>query len=388
MSRISQAHSVEDLRRRARIRLPRGVFDFFDGGAEDENTLAANRRAFENVRLLPHVLRNVADPDLSAQIIGMRAAAPFVVAPMGAAGIGWPGADVAIARAASRLGVPYVLSTAATASIERIASEAGGRLWFQLYVLRDLAFTEALMARAAAAGYEALVVTLDMAVGGKRERDIRNGFTVPLAPRWRIAADFMTHPMWCLRMLRHGQPSFENLQGFAGSSHAGTSIAARAAQNLDPSFDWGGLQRIRDKWPGRLLVKGVCRADDADRLATLGLDGLWVSNHGGRQLDGSVASAEALPDVVHAVRDRMPVLIDSGIRRGVDVVKALALGAQAVGIGRAALYGVAAAGQAGAERALMILSEELRRAMQLCGTPTIGDIDAQLLQVQPARQRS
>lgn len=388
MNLISGAHSIEELRSLARIRLPRGVFDFFDGGAEDESTLLANRQAFESVRLRPHVLRNVQQPDLSAPIFGVQAAAPMVIAPTGATGIGWPHADIAIARAAARLGIPYTLSTAATASIERVANQAGGRLWFQLYILRDLAFTLALMGRAEAAGYEALVVTLDMATGGKRERDIRNGFMVPLVPHWRTAVDFIAHPRWCWQMVRHGQPSFENLRGFGGGSHGGMSIAARAAQNLDASFDWDALQSIRDRWRGKLLVKGVTRAEDANRLVAMGLDGIWVSNHGGRQLDGCVASAEVLPEVVEAVRGRVPVLVDSGIRRGVDVVKAIALGAQVAAIGRATLYGVAAAGEAGAERALEILTDELRRAMQLCGTPTISDIDGRLLQLKPVHRQS
>jgi (S)-mandelate dehydrogenase len=388
MSPIDQAHSIEELRRRARRRLPRGVFDFFDGGADDETTLLANRQAFDSIRLRPHVLRNVQQPDLSTQILGLPAAAPIVIAPTGATGIGWPDADIAIARAAARLGIPYALSTAATASIENVATLAGGRLWFQLYILRDFAFTLGLLERAASADYEALVVTLDMATGGKRERDIRNGFTVPLVPRLRTALDFAAHPAWCLQMLRHGQPSFENLRGFGGASHGGMSIAARAGQNLDASFDWDALQRIRDKWPRKLLVKGVSRAEDAVRLAAMGLDGIWVSNHGGRQLDGSIASADALPEVVGAVSGRIPVLVDSGVRRGADIVKAIALGAQAVAIGRATLYGVAAAGEAGAQRAVTILTDELRRAMQLCGTPTIPEINSGLLQLKPAYRPS
>lgn len=380
MSGLQDAHSIEDLRQLARRRLPRGVFDFFDGGAEDETTLRANREGFERIRLRPHLLVNVQAPDLSTSIVGGLAAAPIVIAPTGAIGAGWPQSDLAIARVAARLGIPYTLSTTATSSIEDIARHAGGRLWFQLYVLRDRPFCEALMQRAAAAGFEALVVTLDLATGGKRERDLRNGFTIPLRPTWRTLRDFATHPGWCWQMLRHGQPRFENLAGFHGSADPRASIAAKVGQELDASFDWDDLQRLREQWRGKLLVKGVARGDDAGRLAGMGVDGIWISNHGGRQLDGAIATADALPAVVQAVRGRVPVLIDSGVRRGVDVVKALAMGAQAVAVGRATLYGAAAGGEAGAERALTILTDELRRAMQLCGTPRVGDIDAGLLQ--------
>jgi len=383
---LQHAHSIEDLRLMARRRLPRGVFDFFDGGAEDETTLRANREGFERIRLRPHLLVDVQTPDLSTTIIGRPASAPIVIAPTGAIGAGWPQADLAIARAAARLGIPYTLSTTATSSIEDIAKHAGGRLWFQLYVLRDKTFTAALVQRAAAADYEALVVTLDLATGGKRERDLRNGFTVPLRPSWRTAHDFATHPAWCWQMLWHGQPRFANLLGFDGSADPRASIAAKVGQSLDASFDWEALQRLRDAWPRKLLVKGVAREKDAERLAALGVDGIWVSNHGGRQLDGAIASADALPDVVQAVRARVPVLIDSGVRRGVDIVKALAMGAQAVAIGRATLYGAVAAGEAGAERALAILTDELRRAMQLCGTPRVRDIDAGLMQAKGQTQ--
>ncbi|WP_257624899.1 alpha-hydroxy acid oxidase [Variovorax boronicumulans] len=382
---LRDAHSIEDLRAMARRRLPRGVFDFFDGGADDELTLRANRAGFEHIRLRPRVLVDVHAPDLNTRIVGADAAAPIVIAPTGAIGAGWPQADVAIARVAARLGLPYTLSTTATSSIEEVATRAGGRLWFQLYVLRDRTFCDTLMQRAAAAGYEGLVVTLDLATGGKRERDLRNGFTVPLRPHWRTLCDFASHPGWCWQMLRHGPPRFENLVGFEGSADPRASVAAKVGQALDAAFDWADLQRLRERWRRKLIVKGVTRCEDADRLAGLGVDGIWVSNHGGRQLDGAIATADALPDVVRAVRGRVPVLIDSGVRRGVDVVRALALGAQAVAVGRATLYGAAAAGEAGAERALQILFDELKRAMQLCGTPSVRDIDDGLLQADRGR---
>jgi isopentenyl diphosphate isomerase/L-lactate dehydrogenase-like FMN-dependent dehydrogenase len=380
MSRLAQVHSIEDLRQLARRRLPRGVFDFFDGGAEDEVTLRANRSGFERLRLRPRTLMDVQQPDPSTSILGAPATMPLVIAPTGAIGAGWPQADLAIARVAARIGIPYTLSTTATSSIEDIAREAGGRLWFQLYVLRDKEFTRGLIHRAETAGYEGLVVTLDLATGGKRERDLRNRFTVPLRASWQTLTDFASRPGWCWQMMRHGQPVFANLAGFGGAMDPRASIAAKVGQSLDASFSWEDLQALRDTWRGKLLVKGVVRGDDADRLATMGVDAIWVSNHGGRQLDGGISSIAALPEVVSAVRGRVPVLLDSGVRRGVDFVKALALGAQAVAIGRATLYGAAASGEPGAERAVQILSDELRRAMQLCGTPRIHDIDGRLLQ--------
>jgi L-lactate dehydrogenase (cytochrome)/(S)-mandelate dehydrogenase len=377
---LQHAHSIEDLRRLARRRLPRGVFDFFDGGAEDETTLRANREGFERIRLRPRLLVDVQQPDLSTTILGARAAAPIVIAPTGAIGAGWPNADVAIAKVAARLGIPYTLSTAATNTIEEIAQQAGGRLWFQLYVIRDAVFRDKLVQRAAAAGYEALVVTVDLPTAGKRERDLRNRFTVPLRANWTTVRDFASHPAWCWQMLRHGQPRFENLRDYEGASDTGAAIAAKVAHSLDASFDWAALQRLRDAWAGKLLVKGVARGEDAARLAGLGVDAVWVSNHGGRQLDGAMATADALPEIAQALGGRVPIVIDSGVRRGVDIVKAVALGAQAVAIGRATLYGAAAGGEPGAERALAILTEELRRAMQLCGTPCVADIGPELLQ--------
>ena len=383
MTTVNDAHAIEDLRRLARRRLPRGVFDFFDGGADDEHTLRGNVEAFARRRLLPRVLVDVSQVDLSTTIVGAPAAAPLVIAPTGAIGAGWPQADLLIARAAAALGIPYTLSTTATSSIEDIARGAGGRLWFQLYVLRDRAFTDSLVQRAAAAGFEGLVVTLDLVTGGKRERDLRNRFTVPLRVNRRTLWDFASHPGWCLQMARHGPPSFENLRGFGGSADPGLSIAAKVGASLNAAFDADGLARLRDAWRGRLIVKGVLRADDARRLAALGVDALWLSNHGGRQLDGCIASADALPAVAEALGGRLPLIIDSGVRRGSDIAKAVAMGAQAAAIGRATLYGVVAAGEPGARRALAILTDELRRTMMLCGSPRVADLTPDLMVPDP-----
>lgn len=378
-SNAAQAYSIDDLRRLARRRLPRAVFDFFDGGAEDESTLRANRAAFERRRLLPRVLNDVAAVDTSTELLGRRSPLPIAIAPTGAVGFGWPGGDVAIARAAAELGLPYVLSTTATASIERIAREAPGRHWFQAYVLRDAAFFERLVQRALDADYEALMITVDLPVGGKRERDFRNGFSIPFRFTPRNVWDFACHPGWVARIARHGMPALENLAGMAAANRSASAIASSVGRNYDPSFDWERLQRLRDRWPRKLIVKGLSHAQDAERLVALGCDAISVSNHGGRQLDGAIASLDALPAVVAAVAGRIPVFVDGGVRRGGDIVKARALGAQAVLVGRATLYGVCAAGLPGARRALAILQDELARSLQLCGTPRFDDVAAGLL---------
>jgi (S)-mandelate dehydrogenase len=380
---MARARSIEDLRRLARRRLPRAVFEFFDGGAEDEITLRENRAAFERVRLLPKVLVNVAKVDPSTTILGAGAGLPIAIAPTGAAGFGGHGTDVAIARAAKDAGIPYALSTTATASIERIAQAAPGRLWFQAYILKQRDFTLGLVARAREAGYEALVLTVDLPVGGKRERDFRNDFGIPFSFTRKNVVDFASRPLWALSMLRHGMPVMENLVGFTPEATSTAAVASSVGRNYDPSFDWDGLKAMRDAWPRKLIVKGVVRPDDAARAVASGCDAIVVSNHGGRQLDGGIATLDALPGVAAAVGGRVPVLVDGGVRRGVDVVKALALGAEAVLIGRATLFGACAGGEAGAARAIAILREEFMRAMQLCGARTVSDIGPDLLP--PAR---
>jgi isopentenyl diphosphate isomerase/L-lactate dehydrogenase-like FMN-dependent dehydrogenase len=376
----ARAYAIEDLRRMARARLPRAIFDFIDGGAEDELTLRDNRAAYERRRLAPRVLEDVSAPDPSCTILGGPSQQPFVSAPTGAIGIAWPGADVAVARVAAAAGIPFTLSTNATASIEEIARASSGRLWFQLYVLRDRAFVEKLVARAEAAGYEALVPTVDLAVGGKRERDFRNGFSVPPRLTARQVLAGALRPAWAWRIARNGGlPDFVNVRGYGGSSARGLALASSVGRDIDAAFCWDDLARLRDRWKGKLVVKGVSRADDAERMARMGVDGIWVSNHGGRQLDGAVASLDAVVPIVRAVGGRAAVIVDGGVRRGSDAVKALALGAQAVAVGRAMLYGVVAGGEPGARQALAILTTELARTMQLCGARSVAAITPDLL---------
>lgn len=376
---VSKAYSIEDLRRMAKKRLPRAVFDFFDGGAEDEITLRDNEAAYKRTRLVPRVLTDVSVIDSSALLLGQRAALPLAISPTGAVGFGWRGGDIAIARAAVAAGIPYSLSSTATASIEQIADQAPGRLWFQAYILRNKPFLTGLIERARVAEYEALVITVDLPVGGKRERDFRNDFSVPFRFTPRNIVDFARHPVWLASIIRYGMPVMENLVGLDAQATSSTAIASSVGRNYDPAFNWEGLQKIRDNWPRKLIVKGILGPQDAVRVADLGCDAVVVSNHGGRQLDGAVATFDALPAVVQAVNGRIPVLLDGGVRRGSDIFKALAMGADGVMIGRATLYGVAAAGEAGASRAIAILKDELIRTMQLCGARSTKEAEAAAL---------
>jgi len=378
-ARVLRAWNIEDLRRIAKKRLPRAIFDFFDGAAEDETTLADNRAAFERVRIAPKMLAGVEKIDTSAAILGAHSRLPIAVGPTGGIGFGWPFADVGVARAAAAAGIPYTLSTMATSSIERVAREAGGRLWFQAYVFKKREITLQLIERARQLGYDALMVTVDVPVGGKRERDFRNDYTIPFRFSRKNVLDFASRPGWWLAALRYGMPVLENVASFAPEATNAAEIASSVGRFWDPGFNWDGLKEIRDRWPRKMLVKGILRADDAGRLAAMGVDAVVVSNHGGRQLDGAVAALDALPPIVRAAKGRISVLVDGGVRRGVDVVKALALGAEGVMLGRATLYGACAAGEAGAARSLEILRDELVRAMQLSGVRSVGEIGADLI---------
>jgi (S)-mandelate dehydrogenase len=380
---LTAAHSIEDLRLAAQRRLPRALYDFFDGGAEDEVTLRANRQAFQDLRFRPQVLRNVSVIDTQREVFGRSIAMPMATAPTGALGYGYPGADVAIAKAAVAAGIPYILSSTATASMERIAKAVQGRLWFQPYTLKDKDFFFGLIRRALAADYEALVITVDLPVGGNRERDRRNHFSVPFKFTGHNLWDFASKPAWWSRIARHGMPVMENLLGLAAHQTSASALASSVGRNHDTGFDWAALQQVRDLWPRPLVLKGILHPADAERACAMGCDALVVSNHGGRQLDGAVASLHALPDVLRAVRGRIPVWVDGGVRRGQDVVKALALGAHGVLIGRAMVYGATATGEAGAQRALAILKDELIRTMSLCGTSSLSDIRAELLMPLP-----
>ena len=376
---LADAVNIEDLRLMAKRRVPRAIFDFFDGGAEDETTLRGNRAAFERVRLLPKVLVDVSKIDTAVSLFGSEAKMPLAIAPTGGISAGRAGAELILARAAKAWGVPFTMATPSAFSIERVAQEVGGRLWFQLYAVRDLAFRKKLVERAKNSGYEAILVTVDLPVSGKRERDPRNGFHTPFKANWRNSRDVMFKLGWLLEYLSHGRPGMANLEGYPFSAQSGVDIVTAVGREMDAGLDWEYIKRLRSQWPGKLLLKGVERPDDAERAVSVGCDGVVVSNHGGRQLDGAVATLDALPAIASAVGNKITVLLDGGVRRGVDILKARALGAQAVLTGRATLFGAMAGAEPGARRSLEILQTELVRAMQLCGVRSAAEIRPDLL---------
>ena len=375
-----KAINIEDLRKAARRRLPRAVFDFVDGGAEDEVTLRRNRTAFERLAFQPRVLVDVSKRDQSATVLGQRLETPVIIAPTGLAGACWPRGEILAARAAASLGTIFTLSTHASCSIEQVAQAAPGPLWFQLYVWQDRDLTRSFIERARAAGYRALVLTVDVPLISLRERDIRNGFTVPPRITVRNALDTLRRVGWLWRFARAPRLTLANLVGYAGSPRRDVwTLAGISHRQVDPTVNWKDLAWFRSLWSGPLLLKGVLSVADARMAVDHGMDGIVVSNHGGRQLDGAPASIEVLPEIVDAVGGRTEVLMDSGIRRGADVVKALALGARAVLVGRPYLYGLATNGQAGVEQALGILKAEIDRALGLVGVPRVADLDRSIL---------
>lgn len=378
---VSTVINIADLRDLARRRLPRVVFDYLDGGAEDETTLEGNRAAFRRWAFVPRVLPGTGSVDLSVELFGDRLAVPLIVGPTGLNGIFWRGADVLLARAAAEAGAAFTLSTASNSSLEAVADAGAGVKWFQLYPWGERSISQRLIERAAAAGYRALVVTVDTLTIGKRERDLRNDFAHEVRYSPRIVLDGLAHPRWLVGVwLRGGVPRFENIVEFAPRGATARELTAfvRARRNL--ALSWDDLAWMRDRWTGPFLIKGVLSVEDAKRAGDLGADGVIVSNHGGRQLDGAIASLDALGPIVDTTGDRLVVIVDGGVRRGADVVKALALGARAVLLGRAPLYGLAAAGQPGVARALAILKDELERVMFFVGCRGVATLSRACLQ--------
>jgi L-lactate dehydrogenase (cytochrome) len=370
------AINIDDLRRLAMRRLPRAVFDFADGGAEDERTLRANRLDFSKLVFRPRVLVDVSRRDQSTTILGQPVSSPLIVAPTGLAGMLWPRGEMVAARAAAKRDVIFTLSTLGACSIEEVAEASTGPLWFQLYVMKDRDVTRALVERARQAGYKALCLTVDLPVLGQRERDLRNGATIPPKITVRNVVDVLQRPGWLRRVWFGPRITFQN---FVGSSAALSDSAGTLWQYVnslnDPSVDWNDLTWFRSLWPGPLAIKGIMTGEDARRAVSEGVEAIVVSNHGGRQLDSLPSAIEVLPEIIDAVGDRAEVILDGGVRRGTDVVKALALGARACMIGRPMLYGLGAAGQAGVERSIEILQNEIDRTLALLGRPTLADLD-------------
>ncbi|MGI4813804.1 MAG: alpha-hydroxy acid oxidase [Janthinobacterium lividum] len=373
-ARLAQVQNIDDLRVLARRRLPRFAFEFVEHGAEDGVSLRRNRRAFESLGFAPRTLRDVAPRTLAGELFGRGFGAPIGIAPTGRNGFLTAGADAALARAAAAHGVPFTLSTMASTALEEIAAIAApGTRWMQLYQTPDRAYSRTLIDRAARAGYDALMVTTDTPVSGNRElRHTRRSPSYPNAAALTAAnwLDALRHPRWSLDVLwPHGLPSYPNLADYQGNARN-----AAASVQPSPTINWQDIHEIRERWPHTLLVKGVLSVADAHLAVAAGVDGIVLSNHGGRQLDGAISPLEVLEDVVYAVAGRCRVLIDSGFRRGADIVKALIMGADMVLVGRPVLYGVAAAGEAGAHRALGLLIEEMDRVMGLLGCTHIAEL--------------
>lgn len=372
---LARTHSIEDVARVARRRLPRGAIGYLDGGGEGEYTLRRNRSAFDDLEIVPAVLRDVSSVDTSATVLGSSVPMPVVLGPVGAPGLFHHDGELAVARAARRACLPYAISTLATTSIDRLADETDGVLWFQLYLWGDRCVAKELMARASELGYHALLLSVDVTVRSKRQRELDAGIKLPF-PDLRLSTllEGMLHPSWSWHFLTSDPPRFPNVGDEPASAQGGELSAM-----FDGTVTWEDVGWIRDAWDGPLALKGILSPNEARRAADLGVDAVVVSNHGGRQLDHVPATIDVLPAIADEVGDRMEVLFDSGIRRGTDILMALALGARAVLVGRAYLYGLAAAGTAGVCHAIDILTDELRTAMALSGAATTGDLHPALI---------
>jgi L-lactate dehydrogenase (cytochrome) len=378
--RLRSAVSVADLRAVARHRLPRGVFDYIDGGAEDERTARANVEAFARISFRPRVLTGAGEVDPSTTLLGRRVPIPLVLAPTGFTRIADPDGELAVARAAQRAGVPYVLSTLGTRSIEEVAEVSAGPSWFQVYVWRDRGLVREMIERAAAAAFEALVLTVDTPVLGRRERDVRRGFSLPPKIGLDTVIDAALHPGWTWSFVRSEPIRFANVVGSSVSDGTDVvSLAEFTAKQFEPGLSWHDVEWIRSVWSGPIVIKGIQTLDDAVLAANAGVDAVALSNHGGRQLDDAPIPLSLVAPVVDALGDRVEVICDGGIRRGSDIVKAVSLGARACMSGRAYLYGLGAAGERGVDHVLRIFAADVRRTMALVGAGTVADLHRGLL---------
>ena len=376
VDRVARAASVNDLRLIARRRTPRAVFDYTDGAAGDEISLRRSRDAFSRVEFVPRVLRDVSQIDTSTTVLGSPAPLPFAFAPTGFTRLMHHEGESAVARVAQRAGIPYALSTMGTTSLEDVAAAApDARRWFQLYLWRDREASRDFVARSLAAGYEALMLTVDTPVAGARLRDVRNGLTIPPALTLRTLAGAAVHPAWWLNLLTTPPLEFASLRSWGGT------VAELANQVFDPAATLQDVRWLREAWPGSLVIKGIQTAVDARMVVDAGADAVVVSNHGGRQLDRAPTPLEQLPAVVAAVGDRAEVYLDGGILNGADIVAAVALGARTCLVGRAYLYGLMAGGERGVQRAVDILSHELVRTMQLLGVTSLSELTAETVRL-------
>jgi L-lactate dehydrogenase (cytochrome) len=368
--RLGKALTIAGLRTAARGHVPRAVFDYTDGAAEEEISLRRARRMFETLEFSPSVLHDVSGVDTSTTVLGRTSALPFAFAPTGFTRLMHHEGERAVARVAERRGIPYALSTMGTTSIEDVAAAApSARKWFQLYVWKDRGAGEELMSRAGAAGFEALILTVDVPVAGNRLRDARNGFSIPPKLTVRTVADIAMHPTWWANLLTTAPLTFASLSGWD------RTIAELIDELFDPTMTMQDLEWVRSRWKGPLIIKGIQSVDDARRMADAGVDAIVLSNHGGRQLDRAPVPLSLVAPVVDSVGDRTEVWVDTGVMSGADIVAAVALGAGIVLVGRAYLYGLMAGGERGVERATDILAREIHRTMQLLGVRSIAELD-------------
>lgn len=380
LRRIRSAANLDDLRAIARRRLPGGVFDYVDGGAEDEATYRRNQADLGDWEFVPSVLRDVSSIDTSAVLLGAPLPLPLVLAPTGFTRIVDPPGELAVARVAARKNIPYSLSTLSTRSIEEVAEVSGGRKWFQVYVWKDRGLVKNMIERAGENGYEALCITADLAVPGRRERDVRRGFSLPPKLGWEMVLEGMARPSWTWRFLRSDPISFSNVVGL--SEHDGSTaveLAELVKDQFDPSLSWGDIEWFRAIWPGPMIIKGIQSAADARLAAEHGVEAIAVSNHGGRQLDYAPTPANLMEPIAEAVGDSLEIIFDGGVRRGSDIIKALALGARAVMVGRPYLYGLGAAGEKGVEWVIDFFAEGMARSMALAGVRSVSEVDRGLL---------
>lgn len=385
--RLSRAANIEDLRRLAKRRLPAGVFDYIDGAAEDERTLADNTEAFARYSFVPRVLRDVSEVDTSTSLFGKPLPLPLVLSPTGFSRIADPQGELAVARAARRAGLPYTLSTMATRSIEEVRAVSEGDLWFQVYVWRDRGLVRDMLARAAAAGYSTIAITVDTAVLGRRERDVRRGFSLPPKIGLDTIIEGIRKPAWTAAFMRSEPIRFANMSGRGAEDGANTAVNLSEYINsqFDPSLSWADIDWFRAQWPGKVVIKGIQSVADARIAVDHGVDAIALSNHGGRQLDGAPAPIDLVAPVADAVGGRVAILCDGGVRRGSDIVKAVALGADACMIGRCYLYALGAGGERGVDQALRLLAEGMRRTMALSGVTSVKELDRDLLAPTPSR---
>jgi isopentenyl diphosphate isomerase/L-lactate dehydrogenase-like FMN-dependent dehydrogenase len=381
---LNRAINIADLQKMAKRRLPRIAYDFIEGGVEDELGIARNEASFDRHRLVPRYLVDVSKRDQSCDLFDRKYSSPFGVSATGLAALFRPGADLMLAEAAAAANLPFMMSGMSTASIEAAAKVAPSHSWYQLYVARDRAITLDLIRRVREAGFGTLVLTVDVPVSSKRERNLRNGFALPPRLSASTMLDALFHPGWIAGYLRNGMPRFENWAPYARANSSTRQINAFAAKQAPASsVTWKDLEEFRQLWPRHLVVKGILHRDDAERAAKIGVDGIIVSNHGGRQLDQAPAPLEVLPGIREAVGDKVTLIVDGGVRRGADIIMALCCGARFVMLGRATLYGAAAGGIEGVRKAISILREEIDLVMGQIGCPNVAQLDRSFLMKAP-----